>query len=79
MIAVIFEVEPEEEKRSRYLDLAASLRAELDTFEGSSQWSGFKACRMKTGYCRFPFSKTKQLWNAAEACICIARHRAKDA
>lgn len=34
MIAVIFEVEPAKGKRSRYLDLAASLRAELDTFDG---------------------------------------------
>ena len=34
MIAVIFEVEPAAGKRSRYLDLAASLRAELDRFDG---------------------------------------------
>ena len=31
---MIFEVEPAEGKRSRYLDLAASLRSELDTFDG---------------------------------------------
>lgn len=34
MIAVIFEVEPAAGKRSRYLDLAAELKPELETFDG---------------------------------------------
>lgn len=34
MIAVIFEVEPAEGQRQAYLDIAASLRAELETIDG---------------------------------------------
>lgn len=34
MIAVIFEVIPNEGKRQEYLDIAASLRSELDNIEG---------------------------------------------
>ncbi|MFH6999139.1 antibiotic biosynthesis monooxygenase family protein [Flavobacterium sp. FlaQc-57] len=34
MIAVIFEVIPHEGKRDEYLDIAASLRPELDNIEG---------------------------------------------
>ncbi len=34
MIAVIFEVAPAEGQRQAYLDIAASLRAELDTIDG---------------------------------------------
>lgn len=34
MIAVIFEVEPAEGKRARYLDYAAELRRELETIDG---------------------------------------------
>ncbi|MDN3672072.1 antibiotic biosynthesis monooxygenase [Flavobacterium branchiarum] len=34
MIAVIFEVIPEKEKRQEYLDIAASLRPELDKIPG---------------------------------------------
>ncbi len=34
MIAVIFEVIPNEEKRQEYLDIAASLRPELDKIPG---------------------------------------------
>lgn len=34
MIAVIFEVIPNEGKKEEYLDIAASLRPELDTIEG---------------------------------------------
>lgn len=34
MIAVIFEVEPAEGKRERYLDYAAELRSELETMPG---------------------------------------------
>jgi heme-degrading monooxygenase HmoA len=34
MIAVIFEVQPAEDQRARYLELAAALRAELDTIDG---------------------------------------------
>ncbi len=34
MIAVIFEVEPAQGQRQAYLDIAASLRAELDTIDG---------------------------------------------
>lgn len=34
MIAVIFEVEPHPERRQEYLDIAASLRAELHAMDG---------------------------------------------
>jgi heme-degrading monooxygenase HmoA len=34
MIAVIFEVEPAEGQRQAYLDIAAGLRAELETIDG---------------------------------------------
>lgn len=34
MIAVIFEVEPAEGQRQAYLDIAAGLRAELETVDG---------------------------------------------
>ena len=34
MIAIIFEVEPAEGKRGRYLDYAAELKAELETMDG---------------------------------------------
>ena len=34
MIAVIFEVEPEPARRQEYLDMAAALRAELETMDG---------------------------------------------
>lgn len=34
MIAVIFEVEPTEGQRDRYLDIAAALRPRLDTIDG---------------------------------------------
>ena len=34
MIAVIFEVQPAEGQRARYLELAAALRAELDQIDG---------------------------------------------
>jgi heme-degrading monooxygenase HmoA len=34
MIAVIFEVEPEPAHRQEYLDIAAGLRAQLDTIDG---------------------------------------------
>lgn len=34
MIAVIFEVIPNEGKKEEYLDIAAKLRSELDTIEG---------------------------------------------
>lgn len=34
MIAVIFEVEPNEGQRQAYLDIAAGLRAELETIDG---------------------------------------------
>lgn len=34
MIAVIFEVEPTEGQRQAYLDIAAGLRAELETIDG---------------------------------------------
>ena len=34
MIAVIFEVKPAEGQRARYLELAAALRAELETIDG---------------------------------------------
>jgi len=34
MIAVIFEVEPAEGQRQAYLDIAASLRTELETIDG---------------------------------------------
>ena len=34
MIAVIFEVQPAEDQRSRYLELAAALRPDLDLIDG---------------------------------------------
>lgn len=34
MIAIIFEVEPEPMRRQDYLDMAAALRAELETIDG---------------------------------------------
>ncbi|MCC2973167.1 antibiotic biosynthesis monooxygenase [Massilia sp. IC2-476] len=34
MIAVIFEVEPEPDRRQEYLDIAASLRSELEAIDG---------------------------------------------
>jgi heme-degrading monooxygenase HmoA len=34
MIAVIFEVQPHADKASRYFDIAATLRAELEAIEG---------------------------------------------
>ena len=42
MVAVIFEVIPNEGKKEEYLDIAASLRPELDHIEGFISIERFK-------------------------------------
>jgi heme-degrading monooxygenase HmoA len=45
MYAVIFEVEPEPERRNEYLDLAAELRPELEKIDGFVSIERFQSLR----------------------------------
>ena len=62
MIAVIFEVAPEPPFVQEYLDLAAGLRAELDTIDGFLSVERY-ASLSRPGYIlSFPSGATKMRW-----------------
>ena len=53
MIAVIFEVEPADDQRVRYLDITATLRPLL------SEIDGFNRSATSDVFCRYPFGGTR--------------------
>jgi heme-degrading monooxygenase HmoA len=67
MYAVIFEVEPEPERRQRYLDIAARLRPELEKIDGFISVERFQSLTSPGKILSLSF------WRDAEA---VARWRA---
>ncbi len=61
MIAVIFEVWPaDDERREQYLDIAASLRADLAKLTASYPLNAFKAWLSQKSCCLSPSGVTKR-------------------
>ena len=55
MIAVIFEVEPHPERATRYFDLAAGLKAELEAVEGFLSVERFQSLTTEGKYLSLSF------------------------
>ncbi|MEW6762182.1 MAG: antibiotic biosynthesis monooxygenase [Pseudomonadota bacterium] len=76
MIAVIFEVEPAEGQRQAYLDIAAGLRAELETIDGFVSIERFESLLQPGRFLSLSF------WRDEEAVACWRNreaHRAAQA
>lgn len=70
MIAVIFEVWPAEDKAHQYFDIAAALRAELNTIDGFISIERFESLSTKGKYLSLSFwrdEKAVQSWRNQEA------------
>lgn len=80
MIAVIFEVWPAEGRLQDYLDLAASLRSELDRIDGFLSIERFESLSTPGKYVSLSFWRDEeavQAWrNVAEHRVAQARGRA---
>lgn len=72
MIAVIFEVEPAEEGRDRYLALAADLRPELETLDGFLSVERFESLSRPGKLLSLSFFRDEA---AVEAWRNLRRHR----
>ena len=68
MIAVIFEVEPKEGKLDPYLDLAASLKPELEQVDGFISVERFRSLTTKGKYLSVSF------WRDEDALTAWRRH-----
>ncbi len=72
MIAVIFEVTVDPEQGTRYLDLAAALRAELDEADGFLSIERFQSLTTENKYVSLSFWRDRE---AAEAWYRRPNHR----
>ena len=73
MIAVIFEVEPHEGAAPRYLDIAASLRPELEAIDGFVSVERFESLTRPGRYLSLSFWRDEA---AVRAWRCQEHHRA---
>ena len=73
MIAVIFEVEPHEGAAQRYLDIAASLRPELEAIDGFVSVERFESLTRPGRYLSLSFWRDEA---AVRAWRCQEHHRA---
>ena len=64
MIAVIFEVHPAPGKIPEYLDIAASLRRELEHADGFISIERFESLTNEGKFCHFPFGGTMNRWKS---------------
>ncbi len=80
MIAVIFEVWPaDDERREQYLDIAASLRADLVKIDGFISIERFQSLVKPEKLLSLSSGVTKKLSNSGATCPPIGLHRRKDA
>jgi hypothetical protein len=79
MIAVIFEVWPEAERRNQYFDLAAALRPELERIDGFISIERFKASRSQARFCRCRFGAMMMRSRAGAGTPSTAMRKSRDA
>lgn len=72
MIAVIFEVEPAEGRRDAYLDIAASLRADLEKMDGFLSVERFESLTQPGKLLSLSFWRDEE---AVRAWRCLGKHR----
>jgi len=78
MIAVIFEVVPNEGKREEYLDIAANLKPELSHMEGFISIERFQSFTDPEKVLSLFFGKMKKVFSNGEISKCTATHKKKD-
>jgi heme-degrading monooxygenase HmoA len=75
MIAVIFEAFPKEGKWEEYLDIAASLRSELNKIEGFISIERFQSMTNKEKVLSLSFWRDDRVLLNGEMLSCTARHK----
>jgi len=75
MIAVIFEVFPNPERRAEYLDMAAKMRPLVEEIEGFISVERFQSLTNPENCCRFLSSRTKRRWTDGDSFPPIAAHK----